>query len=134
MQPGNQHHSTYSLPGLLGILGRLPEFCRPQFVRGDCDWGSGPIMDDLDNIEPAFLFKVKKSPKVKELIVKHHCLDRWKRFKDGWEAKEDKLQCQGWSTPRGAIIVRRQVDKNNTLLVEHKRSGQQPVNRTRPVP
>lgn len=82
-------------------------------------------MDDLDNIDQAFLFKVKRSPKVTELIYKHHCLGRWKHVKDAWEAKEDQLQCQGWSNPRRAIIVRCQVDKNNTLLVEHMRSGRQ---------
>ena len=125
VQPGNQSNSKHSLPGLLDILNRLPESCRPKFVRGDCDWGSGPIMDELDEIDQAFLFKVKRSPKVKELIYKHHCLGKWTRFKDGWEAKEDELQCQGWSKARRAIIVRRQVEKNNTLLVEHKRSGQQ---------
>ena len=61
VQPGNQNHSKYSAPGLLALLDRFPKDCRPQFVRGDCDWGSGPVMDDLDEIEQAFLFKVKKS-------------------------------------------------------------------------
>jgi len=125
VQPGNQCHSTCSAPGLLGLLGRIPTSCRPAFVRGDCDWDSGPIMDDLDNIDQAFLFKVKKSPRVKELIYKHHCLGKWTRFKDGWEAKEDQLHCQAWSKSRRAILVRRQIQKDRTLLVEHKHSGQQ---------
>lgn len=125
VQSGNQPHSKYSAPGLLAILDRLPESCRPHFVRGDCDWGSGTVMDKLDHRGQDFLFKVKKSPRVKELINKHHCLGGWQRFKDGWEAKEDALHCQGWSKSRRAIIVRRQIKKDNTLLIEHQKAGQQ---------
>lgn len=125
VQPGNQNHSTYSAPGLLALLDRLPQSCWPRFVRGDCDWGSGPIMESLEEKGMAYLFKLKKSNNVKELIYKHHCFGKWKRFKAGWEAKEDTLQLQGWSKSRRVVIVRRRVEKDNTLLLENQTGGQQ---------
>ena len=125
VQPGNQSQSSYSAPGLLSLLDRLPASSRPTFVRGDCDWGSGPIMDALDEKDQPFLFKIKKSKKVKELIYKHHCLGKWKHFKEGWEAKEDLLQCDSWSKSRRAVVVRRCINKDNTLLIEKKSPVQQ---------
>ena len=125
VQAGNQSSSTYSAPGLLALLDRLPSPCRPAFVRGDCDWGSGTIMEELEEKGMPYLFKLKKSQNVKRLIVKHHGLGEWRIFKAGWEAKEDKLQLQGWSKPRRVVIVRRRVEQDNTLLLETTKTGQQ---------
>jgi len=125
VQAGNQNHSTYSAPGLLALLDRLPKSCWPTFVRGDCDWGSGPIMESLEEKGMPYLFKLKKSGNVKKLVYKHHCLGKWKHFKVGWEAKEDQLQLDGWSKARRVVIVRRRVEKDNTLLLEKETSGQQ---------
>ncbi len=125
VQPGNQTQSAYSAPGLLALLDRLPEHSRPVFVRGDCDWGSGPIMSSLEEKDTRFLFKLKKSGNVKVLINKHHCLGGWTLFKSGWEAKEDKIQLQGWLELRRVVIVRRRVEKENTLVLEGKKNDQQ---------
>lgn len=46
VQAGDQTHSTHSMPGLCGLLARLPEACHPKFVRGDCDWGNDPVMSE----------------------------------------------------------------------------------------
>lgn len=125
VQAGNKSSSTYSAPGLLGLLDRLPKDCWPNFIRGDCDWGSGPIMESLEEKGMPYLFKLKKSGNVKKLIDKHHCLGSWEHFKAGWEAKEDTVQLSGWRSPRRVVIVRRRVEKDNTLLLENNLSGQQ---------
>ncbi|MCP3671415.1 MAG: hypothetical protein GY814_13480, partial [Gammaproteobacteria bacterium] len=69
--------------------------------------------------------KLKKSGNVKVLINKHHCLGGWTLFKSGWEAKEDKIRLQGWLEPRRVVIVRRRVEKENTLVLEGKKNDQQ---------
>lgn len=124
VQAGNQSASSYSAPGLLALLDRLPRACWPAFVRGDCDWGSGPIMAALEEKGMPYLFKLKKSENVKKLIYKHHCSGKWQFFKSGWELKEDELQLQGWSKARRVVIVRRRVEKDNTLLLEKQSAGQ----------
>ena len=127
VQAGNQSGSTYSAPGLLGLLERLPQASWPQFIRGDCDWGADGIMSDLEDVGMDYLFKLKKTKNVKELIYKHHCLGGWTRFKNDWEAKEDTLQLQGWGKQRRVEVVRRRLKKDvdTGLLLEHEQSGQQ---------
>lgn len=115
----------YSAPGLIALLDRLPSACLPTFVRGDCDWGSDAIMTALEEKGMPTLFKLKKSKNVKKLIMKHHGLGEWHFFKAGWEAKEDELQLQSWGSARRVVIVRRRVEKDNTLLIETEQEGQQ---------
>ncbi len=74
VQSGVQTQSAYSLPGLISLLDRLPVDCRPRFIRGDCDWASDNVMSQLEARDQDYLFKLKKSKYVKELIYKHHCL------------------------------------------------------------
>jgi len=74
VQAGDQAQSSHSLPGLLGILNKLPAEQRPQFVRGDCDWGTDRVMSDLEDIGQDYLCKLRKSKNVKSLINKQHCL------------------------------------------------------------
>ena len=46
--PGNESGATHSLPGLLNLIDRLPLAARPEFVRGDCDYGNEKVMSGLD--------------------------------------------------------------------------------------
>ncbi len=80
VQAGNQSHSNDSLPGLVSLLNRLPADSKPEFVRGDIGWGTDNAMREMEAINQRYLFKLKKSKNVKELIYKHHCLgDSWRR-------------------------------------------------------
>ncbi len=118
VQAGDQSQSKHSLPGLISILNKLPPQQRPQFVRGDCDWGSDRVMSELEDINQDYLFKLKKSKNVKALINKHHCLGQWTYFSEGWEAKTDHLQLQSWEKKRRVVIVRRRVSNDNVMALE----------------
>lgn len=117
IQPGNHSASSYSLPGLTALLSRLPTTCRPQFVRGDCDWGTDHVMSELEAMDVHYLFKLKQSQNVKKLIYKHHCEGEWEPLRDQWEAKESKLQLSGWEKERRVIVVRRQLTRDETLVI-----------------
>ena len=125
VQAGNQSGSNYSAPGLMNLLERLDDDHKPQFVRGDCDWGSNAIMSDLEDVGMDYLFKLKRSPNVKKLINKHHCLGGWKRFKEGWQAVESTLQLPSWSRERRVVIVRRRIKSGADLAAETTLLGQQ---------
>jgi hypothetical protein len=124
VQAGNQNHSSYSAPGLLELLERLPKNCWPSFVRGDCDWGSGPIMEDLEEQHMRYLFKLRKSKNVQALIYKHHGTGKWHRTGTDWEAKDDQLQLYGWTKSRRVVIMRRRLKDDRTLLLESKAGTQ----------
>lgn len=88
VQPGDQSHSSHSMPGLMNLLQKLPEGCKPSFIRGDCDWGNDAVMTALENNSYRYLFKLKKSKNVKNLIAKHHVLGNWTYFKGDWRLKK----------------------------------------------
>jgi hypothetical protein len=121
---GNQSGSSYSPPGLMDLLNKLPITSRPAFVRGDCDWGSGNIMGELEQQGYHYLFKMRKSKQVKELIYRHHGKGLWHRFKPGWEAKEASLTLSTWYSPRRVVLVRRQLARSEDLVIEHRQDDQ----------
>jgi hypothetical protein len=120
---GNQSGSSYSMPGLVSLIQRLPTSHRPTFVRGDCDWGNDAIMTELEDLQQAYLFKVKRTKGVKQLIAKLHGQGDWTRFDQDWEVKESTLQLHGWAHARRVVVTRRRL-RGDSLLLE-KQSGQQ---------
>lgn len=119
VQAGNLSKSKHSMPGLLDLLERLPANGKPQFIRGDCDWGTGPIMNELEERNYRYLFKLKKSPHVKQLIKKHHGRGQWQYFNKDFEIKEDYLQLMGWKNERRVILVRRRLKTDRLVAIEH---------------
>ncbi|WP_086936373.1 transposase [Endozoicomonas montiporae] len=92
VQPGDKGNSKHSLPGLINLLNRLPKECWPEFVRGDCDWGSDRVMSELEQANCGYLFKVKKTANVKKSIYHAHCSGGWVRYNRYWEGKESELK------------------------------------------
>ena len=127
VQPGNQTASSYSLPGLINLLRRLPIECRPTFVRGDCDWGIEPVMTHLEEMGIDYLFKLKQSNNVKKRIYKHHGEGRWENFSHQWEVKESEIQLNTWKHARRVVILRCLLPRDEIILLEStsKESGQQ---------
>jgi len=118
VKAGDQSHSSYSLSGLISLLNRLPENSKPEFVRGDIGWGTDTVMQDLESINQPYLFKLKRTKNVINLIYKHHGLGEWTQVHGGWEAKEDDLKLQGWKTERRVIITRRKLSSNTIIGIE----------------
>lgn len=111
VQAGNLSKSKHSMPGLLSLLDHLPEDGKSQFIRGDCDWGTDQIMNELEGRNDSYLFKLKKSSNVKQLIKRHHACDEWNYFNHDFEVKEDYLQLMGWKGKRRVILVRRRLKR-----------------------
>ena len=52
-----------------------------------------------------YLFKLRKSPYVKKLILQQHC-------NAGCEALSTKLKLSTWRLPRRVVLVRRRIQQN----------------------
>jgi len=124
VQPGDQSHAAHSMPGLISLLKRLPDDSQPTFIRGDCEWGNDPVMRELEAIGQRYLFKLKRSKRVKALIAQVHGLGVWTRFNPEWELKESRLQLQGWQGARRVVVARRRLPKDTLIGLEYQRSGQ----------
>ena len=118
LKAGNESHSNHSLPGLLSLLQSLGVDEKPELVRGDIGFGTDAVMRELEAINQPYLFKLKKSRNVSNLLYKHHSLGEWINVHPGWEAKSDELLLQGWEQKRRVVIVRRRLNSRHILGAE----------------
>ena len=44
----------------MNLLERLPKTCWPEFIRGDCDWGTDRVMTELEQAGCDYLFQDEK--------------------------------------------------------------------------
>lgn len=107
--PGNENHSKQSMPGLVSLLERLTSDQRPQLVRGDCDFGTQTVMSELEEMNQSYLFKLRLSKNVKNLIERNHFDSDWTKAGADFEAKEGKLKLTGWTKERRVVILRRRL-------------------------
>ena len=83
VQAGNKGSSRHSAPGLWALLDRFPKTHWPQFIRGDCDWGNDGIMAEAEQRRMDYLFKLRRSPYLKNLILESHCKPSWEKMTEG---------------------------------------------------
>ena len=60
--------TNHTPPGLLALLEGMPKASRPRLVRGDCAFGSEGEMSALQAIDQPYLFKLRQSAGVKNLV------------------------------------------------------------------
>ena len=125
VKPGTDVAASHSSPGLWELLDRLPRACWPRFIRGDCDWGVEDVMTTAESKQVDYLFKLRKSKYVKQLIQQAHSVAGWEYAVDGWEAREDRLKLVAWQEHRRVVIVRRRLPREAVLALEDKSQGQQ---------
>lgn len=123
VKAGNEHTGSHSLPGLLKILDDLPTNRKPKIVRGDCGFGSDPIMGALDTRQQPYLFKLKLSKNVKRHIERLFWAAGWTDAGQGWEGKDGRLQLTGWEASRRVVVLRRPLQ--GEVLIAQEDNGQQ---------
>jgi len=121
---GNRTASKYGAPRLWSFLKSLPKNHWPQFVRGDNNFGTDSIMQEAEQMEVKYLFKLRQTTKVKKLI--NYCMlnNDWVYAGQDWEGIESEIQLAGWKRSRRVIILRKQVPKEIAVLTKKKESNQ----------
>ena len=61
VQPGNQMAASYTAPDLWSLLDRIPRHQWPQFIRGDCAFGSDGVMRVAEAKKIPYLFKCRSN-------------------------------------------------------------------------
>ena len=108
VHPGNQTQGSFGLGRLLDWLKeRPPEEC-PEFVRGDISYGTERWMQELENLGVPYLFRLKQTKGVKELIRLIERENDWTQSPPtGWSYCESTLRLSGWSRSRRVVVYRR---------------------------
>jgi len=122
LQAGNRHSPSYGRTGLRTLLQSLPTQERPKLVRGDSAYGSEGEMLQLEELGQPYLFKLRQTAGVKQLIKRQWRRQDWSDMGQGWSGCEDELRLSGWSTKRRVIVMRRQ--RKADLVLEQKSKSQ----------
>ena len=118
VQEGTASAAKYSLPRLIQILIELPADQRPRLVRGDNAFGNEPVMAKLEAIEQPYLFKLRQTPGVKQLIERQWSRQDWRDVGQGCQGVEAELALSTWTRARRVVVLRRAL--KDTLVAEQK--------------
>ena len=111
VQAGNQTASSYALPSFWTYFDSLPQQSRPVFIRGDTGWGNEGMMQQAEQRDQAYLFKIRQSVKIKELLAGSFAIDQWQPAGQGWEGSWSEVRLAGWTSKRKVIILRRPLSE-----------------------
>lgn len=122
LRAGNRHSPSFGRTGLKALIQSLPVDERPKLVRGDSAYGSEGEMLQLEELQQPYLFKLRQTAGVKQLIKRQWRHQNWSDMGQGWRGCEDELRLSGWSTKRRVIVMRRQ--RKTDLVLEQKNKNQ----------
>jgi len=123
IQPGNQTASSFSRPGLFRFLDALPPAARPAFIRGDIAFGNEGTMAEAEARGIDYLFKLRQTKKVRDLVEQSFARSDWSCAGQGWQGVEESLRLTGWSRSRRVILLRREL-KEPLVLEQRSQDGQ----------
>ncbi|TAN73200.1 MAG: hypothetical protein EPN14_09910 [Gallionella sp.] len=123
---GLEHSARHALPGLTGVLDRLQASQRPALVRGDCGFGNDPVLEQLEEREQPYLFKLRQTKGVHRLLHRQFGRDDWTistPADQGWQAVESTLKLAGGKRERRVVVLRRPLKQDVALAREKKSRG-----------
>jgi hypothetical protein len=110
--PGKKHSGSHGMPGVWQTIDSLPPKCRPSLLRGDIGYGNQKIMLAAEERGQAYLFKLRKTSKVKDhILALEKTASAWSDAGDGWQGAERMVKLSGWSKARRCIFLRRPKKK-----------------------
>ena len=84
-------------------------------IRGDVSYGNENGMLEAEKRKQPYLFKLRRSTKVKQKIGELECdSEAWSDAGDGWQGTERDLKLTGWSRARRCIFLRRPAQRGPT--------------------
>jgi hypothetical protein len=112
---GNESHSDHTAPGLLALLDRLAPTQLPKLVRGDAGFGNEPMMQQLEQRQQPYLFKLRSTANVKRHIEKCLWRQEWQDAGQGWFGVAGELKLMGWTRARRVVVLRRLLREDVAL-------------------
>jgi len=122
VQAGNQAASSYAQSGFWEYFDTLPRASRPVFIRGDIGWGTERMMQEAEQRDQAYLFKIRQSAKMKQRLAGSFGLDPWQPAGQGWEGTWSEVRLAGWTAKRRVILLRRPM-REDQVAAQRKGKG-----------
>jgi len=108
------HAAKHGHAGLWRLVEELPVALRPVAVRGDLAYGEENFLRQCEAHGQGYLFKLRQSPKVKELIRALERQSGWSDAGQGFEGLSGRLKLQAWSQERRVVVLRRLTSRART--------------------
>jgi len=124
VMPGNESSAKHTLPHFFSWLDSIAPEQRPQFIRGDCNFGTDAVMTACEERQQPYLFKLKQTQNIKRFISLKMVEGDWVMAGQGWEGTGDFLKLMGWEEERRVIVLRRKLKKEMGVLQKNALSGQ----------
>lgn len=124
VMPGNESAACHTLPHLFSWLDNVPKDKWPEFIRGDCGFGTDAVMQACEERFVNYLFKLKQTKNVKRFIIKKMVEDNWENAGQGWEACCGEVKLMGWMQSRKVIVMRRKIKKEIGVVSKNSLTGQ----------
>jgi hypothetical protein len=124
VQAGNRTASQHAQPGLWAWLDARPREQWPHLLRGDISWGTERMMEEAEERDLPYLFKLMKTAKVKRQIERLWGRQDWVAAGGNWEGLNSQLELSGWSRTRRVVILRRKLREALAVGEEDQTPGQ----------
>ena len=95
VRPGKQSSSSHGMPALWKLIDALPLECRPHAIRGDCNYGNEANTVKCEKRGIPYLFKLRLTAKVKNLISMLEQEGGWVDYGQGFKGIEEEVGL-GW--------------------------------------
>jgi hypothetical protein len=100
VRSGKQPAATHGRENLWRVWKSLPTECRPWLICGDSSYGHEGLLAECEARQQKYLFRLRQSSGVKQLVQTLECQSGWKPTVNGWEGAEGRLQLTGWTAKR----------------------------------
>jgi hypothetical protein len=107
VRSGKEHAATHGRENLWRLWDGLPQECRPWLVCGDASYGNEGLMADCEAHGQKYLFRLRRSVGVKQLVRQLESQGGWRPAVNGWSGAEGWLQLTGWTRKRRVVVLRR---------------------------
>ena len=124
VQAGNEMAGSYTSPSLFAFLDQTPKACWPAFIRGDSGFGTDGVMTEAEMRGIPYLFKLRSSKLVKELIVRVSQNNHWEFAGGVFEAQEAVIQLTSWKRSRRVVILRKKTLRDTVVVTQENAEGQ----------
>jgi len=113
VRPGKQAAATHGRENLWKVWESFPVEYRPWLLCGDASYGHEGLMAECESRDQKYLFRLRQSTGVKQLVKLLESQSGWKKTVNGWDGSEGMLQLIGWTAKRRVIVLRRKRKDRN---------------------
>jgi len=122
VHPGKQTAATHGRENLWRVWDSLPAECRPWLMCGDASYGHEGLLAECETHQQKYLFRLRQSVGVKQLVQTLEAQSGWEPTVNGWEGAQGRLQLTGWTARRRVVVLRRKRERTTEKEATHELS------------